>query len=158
MVVAAAANHSLDKGGSKQLLSVGGRRLPLSRQKFHEFADRLTGDPGQDVAEILKGVDLVPLAGGDQAEEDRGGRPAGIGSAEEPVFSSHSDSPQGVLTGVVIDGQVAVADVDAQGVVLVQGVGDRLAQPRLARREIETCLLQAACTRGKTRLCPSRES
>jgi hypothetical protein len=45
------------------------------------------GEAGEDVAEVGEGVDLMPVPTRDEAEEHRGGVPAGVAAAEEPVLA-----------------------------------------------------------------------
>jgi len=52
-----------------------GQRLPAVGQQFGQAVVRVAGDAGQHVTEVLGGVDVVAFAGGDQAEQDRRGRP-----------------------------------------------------------------------------------
>lgn len=73
------------------------------------------------VAQVTERIDLVALAGRDQAGQDRRRGPAAIGAAEQPVFPADRHPPQGVLAGIVVDGQIAIGGIDAQGVPLVEG-------------------------------------
>ena len=75
----------------------------------------------------------MALAGGNQAEEDRGGAAAVVAPGEEPILPAHCDPPQRVLGGVVVDGQFAVGGVHAQGFPLVQRVRDGLAHGALGQ-------------------------
>ena len=47
--------------------------LPPSRQHFGQPVMRVGGDAGRDVPQVGKGLDAVALAGGRDAEHDRGG-------------------------------------------------------------------------------------
>lgn len=101
------------------------------------------GNAGEHVAQISKWVDLVALAGGDEAEEDGRGVTAVVGAAEEPVLPSDRDPSQGVLGGIVIDGQVAVGHVNGEGVPLVEDVGDGLAHGAFREDRPATSMPQA---------------
>jgi hypothetical protein len=59
------------------------------------------------------------------------GIPAVVGAAEQPVLPPDGYPAQSVLGGVVVDGQVAVGGVNAEGLPLIQRIGDRLAHRAL---------------------------
>ena len=65
---------------SETLLRLAGgvRWLPLPRQEFGQAVGGMGGEAGQDVAKVVEGIDVMTLAGGDEAEEDRGGDAAGV--------------------------------------------------------------------------------
>jgi len=77
------------------------RRLPAVGQEFRQAADGDGGDAGQHVAEVVERIDAVPLAGGDEAEQDRTGGPAVVAAAEQPVFSAQGDPAFGVLADII---------------------------------------------------------
>ena len=85
------------------------RGAPEMRQQGAEVVGRELpgvaehGEADQQVAQVGPGLDLVPAAGGDQAEQDRRGPAAVVGAAEEPVLSADGHAAQGVLAGVVVD-------------------------------------------------------
>ena len=111
----------------------GSDRVPVVREKFYQLIHGMSIDAGQHVAEIVEHVDTMTLAGGDEAEEDRGGVATVFGSQERPVAAAHGNAAQGAFGGVVVDGQIAVCGVDAQRVPLVEGVGDGRAHGTLGQ-------------------------
>jgi len=46
----------------------------------------MAGDSGEHVLQVGEGIDVVTLAGGDEAEQDRGGAAAVVAAAEEPRY------------------------------------------------------------------------
>jgi hypothetical protein len=58
------------------------------------------GEAGKHVAQVVEGLDLVALAGGDQAKQDRGGVSAVVGAAEQLVLATDGHAAKGVLGGV----------------------------------------------------------
>lgn len=97
------------------------------------MADGRGGEARQYVTKVGQWFNLVPLAGGDEVEEYRGSDAAVVGAAEEPVLVADGDAPQGVLGGVVVNRQIAVAGVHVVGVPLIQRVGDGLAHRALGQ-------------------------
>jgi len=115
--------------------------LPVSWEKLRQAIHGVGGDAGQNVLEIIEHVDLVALTRGDEGKQGRGGMAAVVAATEDPIFPSQRHPPQRVLAGVVVDRQVAVGGVDAQGVPLVEGVGDRLTHRALGQhRPAAGCL------------------
>jgi hypothetical protein len=86
---------------------------PAVRQQFGQAGDGVGGDAGQYVTQIGEGIDLMPLAGGDEAKEGGGGPAALVRTAKEPVLASQRHPPQGVFSRVIVDGQVTVGGVHA---------------------------------------------
>lgn len=76
----------------------GGSELPAAGEKFGQLVHGMGGDAGEHVAQIIKRIDRVALAGGDEAEEDRGRRAAVVAAAEEPVFPVMESFPQSELS------------------------------------------------------------
>jgi hypothetical protein len=62
-------------------------KCPVGWQQSRQAVGGMGRDAREYVAEVGEGIDLMTVATGDQAEEDRGGVPAGVASAEEPVLS-----------------------------------------------------------------------
>ena len=78
----------------------------MVRQELIELIDRCGGDAGQHVGQVIERIDIVPLAGGNQAEQDRCGSAAIVAATEQPVLASQGDAADGVLRSVVVDVQV----------------------------------------------------
>src|ERR1035438_8998245 len=96
----------------------GGGGPPCSQPLVGEqFAQSLLGmatDAFEDVAEVGKGIDVEPLAGGDEAGQHGGGAPTLVAAVEHPILSAHRDSTQAALGAVVIDLQIPVFAVAGQ--------------------------------------------
>ena len=56
---------------------------------------RVSGDAGQNVAQVRQRLHAVPLARGDEAEQNCGRAPAVVGAGEQPVLSTDGDAAQG---------------------------------------------------------------
>ena len=111
--------------GPKRGLS-GSGRLAGRRQQLVQAADRCYRNPIQHVPQVVEGIDLVPLTGGDEAEEYGGGVPAIVTAAEHPVAPAHRDPAQGPFTDVVVDVQIPVRGTttrDAIDYCLLAGAG-----------------------------------
>jgi hypothetical protein len=56
---------------------------------------RMAGDAGECVAQVGEGLNVMALAGGNQAEQDRGGAAAGVAARKEETFwfSARGRSP-----------------------------------------------------------------
>src|SRR5437870_2908765 len=104
----------LDRGGR------WARSEPPIGEELVELTCRRGRDACEHVAEVGEGLDLVALAGGDEAEESCGGVPAVVGAAEEPVLAADGHAAQGVLGCIVVDGQVTVGGVHAESIPLIQ--------------------------------------
>ena len=90
-------------------------------------------DPGEDVLDVVVGIDAVEFCAFDQAV--RHGRPAAtfLASNEHEVFPSDRDSADGPFDGIVVDGRRAVLGISPEGIPLAQRIADRL--PDGARRQ-----------------------
>ncbi len=62
-------------------------RLPVLRQQFRQPVHGMSGDTGQHVAQVGERIQLMPLAGGDEAEEDGGRVSAIIRAGEQPILA-----------------------------------------------------------------------
>ena len=81
---------------------VDGRgELPAAGEKFRQSIHGMGGDAGEHVAQIIERIDLVALAGGDEAEEDRGRRAAVVAATEDPVGATQCHSAERVLRSVI---------------------------------------------------------
>lgn len=89
---------------------MGGADSPVPREEFVDAADRVRGDPREDVSQPGERVDAVEFAGFDQAVDGGGAAPSGVGAGKQPVLSAQADAPQRVFGAVVVDFQPAVAD------------------------------------------------
>lgn len=56
---------------------------PAVRQQRGQILGRVGGGAGEDVFGVGEELDAVTLAGGDQAEEGRGGAPAGVAKGSQ---------------------------------------------------------------------------
>ena len=79
----------------------------------------------KQVSDVGEWIKLVTDCTGDQRQDRGGGVAALFAADEEPVFATDGDSSQHTFGGVVVDSELAVVGVAAEGVPLVQRVADR---------------------------------
>ena len=91
------------------------------------------GQAGEDVGEVVVGIDAAAAAT-DQKRVEDGAAPAGIGmSDEEPALAADGGGTDGVFDEVVVDFETAVCEISGQGVVLVEEVVDGLTHGALGQ-------------------------
>ena len=108
----------------------------LSPGRGGELGEAVLGMGGQafeEVAQVGVGVESVAASGGDEAVEDGRAAAALVAAGEDPVLAAHGDRAQGSFGRVVVDGQVAVLGVAAQGLPLELGVGGRFPEGALGQ-------------------------
>ena len=109
---------------------MSGRHLavfePVVRGELVDGFVGVVGQAGQDILEVVEGVDVQTAAGLDDGEE-HGTALAAFGVAdEEPVLLAHGGGTDGIFDQVVVDLQAAVVEVAAKQFPLAQGVVDGL--------------------------------
>jgi hypothetical protein len=90
-------------------------------------------DAGEDVGEVLEGVDAASLACRDERVEALEARAALDVVDEEVVLAAERDATESALGAVVVEGHAIVVEDDAQLVPLVVGVAERDADGALGR-------------------------
>ena len=88
----------------------------------------MSHDPPEHIIEVLPRIDIVILTGLDEAHV-QGRRAAGSFAADEqPILSTQSRRPHGILREIVVGPQPAIFDIAAKGCSLIQGVIHGLAK------------------------------
>jgi hypothetical protein len=107
LVVAGAVLPGVGGGGQGVNLEIGG-----------------DGQFVEEPVEIRPGVDAPPQAAAQQAVEDGGTLPGSHVADEQPVLAAEGAGANGVFDTVVVDGDVAILEIDLQRVPLAEGVED----------------------------------
>lgn len=103
---------------------------PHRRRRLPDLTDRVVVDPAQHVHQVDPGVDLVKAATAGQREQ-AGGRPgAALGPREEPIRWFDDRSSKLELAAVIVDRDLWVRQAGRQGLLMVQGVPERLGDGR----------------------------
>ena len=113
---------------SLRLAACAGRR-----EQFCDTVDRMTGDVGEDGAEIGFGSDAVQLAGFGERVDGGGAFTAGVGACEESVFSAECDASDGAFSIVVVDFGAAVIDIAVESGPAAEGIAHGLGENGLGR-------------------------
>ena len=92
-------------------------------------------DSGENVFEVLVGIDVFGATGTDQGVEDGGGLAAAFAAEEHVVLFADAERSQNVLGGVVVRGEAQLFEVTAQGAFLVQRVSQGFAERRFRQQE-----------------------
>ena len=99
--------------------------LPAVGEQVDEVTFGGCRQAAKQVAEIGEGIKLVADRAGDQRQDRGGGVAASFAADEEPVFAADGDASQHTFGGVVVDGELAVVGVAAEGVPLIQCLTNR---------------------------------
>ena len=93
----------------------------------------MTGDETlQDLGEVGVRMDVVEPAGADEGGQDGPVLPAAIGAGKEGVLAVEGNGTDGTLDRVGVGLEVAVVEEEGEAVPVLEGVADRLGEPRLA--------------------------
>ena len=111
-----------------QAMVVLGNGLPMVGEQLPEPGNRMAHDPPEYIIKVLPGIDVVGLAGLDQAEKKRRGPCAALAACKKPVLPAQAEGPDGVFRCVVVGLEPAVAKIATQGLSLVEGVVNGLAK------------------------------
>ena len=117
--------------------------FPQAWGEFGYAAGRVLVDAQQHVGEIGVGVDVVQLAGADQALDEPDVLGADLGPAEQPVLAPHGDGPQVSFEVVGIQRHLRVFQEHAEGAFAGQQVVQRPGE-RAFGREILALELRLA--------------
>ncbi len=90
-------------------------------------------DAVENVSQIGQRVETVQLGRFNDSHRTCEGFRAGVGTREEPVFTSYSDRAQGTFGRVVVDGHTPVAQEQAEGLLPREAIAERLGQIAFAR-------------------------
>ena len=105
--------------GSEVLRFVG------PRQEGIDVAVGMTvDDPGKDVGQIAKRIDVVEFAGFDQRSDSGPVLGAAVGAGEQCIFPVQRDRADGPFDGVVVELDAAIVDEARQALPARQGVTD----------------------------------
>jgi hypothetical protein len=117
-------------------------RIGADEGSGQKIVDRAVGmvvdDLGEDVGELVVGVDATQFAGFDQRRVDRPVLAAAIRACEESVLSER-DRPNGTFDRVGVDLDPPVADEASQAFTARQRKADRLGEFALLADERELC-------------------
>ena len=92
------------------------------------------GQEAQDIAQPEKRLEAIGFGGLDQGIDDGAGVSAGRRVGEEPSLPADDKGTDGVLGGIVVDGEIAAFDVADQTRPLVVEIAQGLAESG-ARRD-----------------------
>src|SRR6185312_17102890 len=101
--------------------------FPHNRQPLVELADRGGREVGEQLGEVMLGIDVVAFGGGGEGTEDRGGVAAPRVADEQAVLAVEHHALHLAFADVVVDGHTTVAGEDVQLGPLIEGVADCLA-------------------------------
>lgn len=110
---------------------------PVPRDEFVDAADRVLGDPREDVSQPSERVDAAQFAGFNQAIDGGGAGTSGIGTGKQPILSAQADAPQRVFGAVVVDLQPTVVREAGECGLVSERVTERLGEPALRRQPAE---------------------
>src|SRR5882757_9674430 len=120
--------------GSEVLRFVG------PRQEGIDVAVGMTvDDPGKDVGQIAKRIDVVEFAGFDQRSDSGPVLGAAVGAGEQCIIPVQRDRADGPFDGVVVELDAAVVEEPGEALPARQGVADGLAELALLADQPEFC-------------------
>src|SRR5271157_1884192 len=94
----------------------------IPRQQLLDAIDGMIGDAFEDVLQIPLRVDAIEFASFDKAINDRRTLTAAVGSEEQIIASSGSNTTNGALRNTVVYLQAPILGIAAQGIPTVQRV------------------------------------
>jgi len=97
-------------------------------------------DAGNDVTQVGLGLDAVERCGADQRVEESRSLASGIAAGEQPVLSSNSYGPDGVLGRIVADLQSTAIEVAGQRRPSRAGITDGTGEIALAGDALKLCI------------------
>ena len=86
-------------------------------------SSRMRIDFGQDIDEVLEGINSMQLAACDEGLGDRNGVSADFSPAEEPVFSSEWNGSNFSFQMIGINSHPGIGKIDAQSFLALKCIG-----------------------------------